>query len=146
MNIGSSKANQLPHNINNKQTSNNNNENPSSPLLGIASNILNRKFADAYAESNKLKLPIFQELTKIVYEYNHLKYILLTRDKILQVNPEQHLLTEGGMLNLRTLAHFREESAQAKINYQAIAENIKKLLVSTSAYYQCTLPNRAEMT
>jgi hypothetical protein len=73
-----------------------------------------------------------------------LRYLLHTRDKIVQVNPQQHLLTEGGMINIRTAALYREEAAQAKTNYAAIAENIRKLSTS-GCYFQCTLSNRQEM-
>ena len=49
------------------------------------------------------------------------------------------------MVHLRTLAIYREEAGQAKNNYQTIVENIRKLLTSSSNYYQCTLPNRQEL-
>lgn len=48
-------------------------------------------------------------------------------------------------MNIRMAALYREEAAQAKTNYAIIAENIRKLCNSAS-YFQCTLPNRPEMT
>lgn len=72
-------------------------------------------------------------------------YLLHTRDKIFQVAPEQNLMTETGMLSLRILGAYREEAGQAKAIYASIAENIKKL-ASSSNYFQCTLPNRQELT
>lgn len=63
----------------------------------------------------------------------------------MQINPEQHLLTETGLLNLRTMGNYREEAIQARAHYAAIADNIKKLANSTN-YFQCTLPNKQELT
>lgn len=80
----------------------------------------------------------------MAYEHSLILYLLHTRDKIVQVNPEQHLLTDSGMQSLRTAGMYREESMQARTNYAAIAENIRKL-VNAGNFFQCTLPNRQEM-
>jgi hypothetical protein len=53
-------------------------------------------------------MPVLQELTRVAYEYSLFRYLLHTRDKIVQINPEQHLLTESGLLSLRTLGLYRE--------------------------------------
>jgi hypothetical protein len=68
-------------------------------------------------------MPLLQELIRVAYEHSLIRYLLLTRDKIVQVNPEQHLLTESGMQSLRTAGMYREESMQARANYAVIAEN-----------------------
>jgi hypothetical protein len=89
-------------------------------------------------------MPLLQELIRVAYEHSLIRYLLLTRDKIVQVNPEQHLLTESGMQSLRTAGMYREESMQARANYAVIAENIRKL-VNSGNFFQCTLPNKQEM-
>jgi len=91
-----------------------------------------------------LKIPLLQELTRVAYEHHLIRYLLHTRDKIFQVNPEQHLLTEGGMQSLRTAGVYKEESMQAKANYAAISDNIRKL-VNAGNFFQCTLPNKQEL-
>ena len=89
-------------------------------------------------------MPLLQELIRVAYEHSLIRYLLLTRDKIVQVNPEQHLLTESGMQSLRTAGMYREESMQARANYAVIAEHIRKL-VNSGNFFQCTLPNKQEM-
>jgi len=89
-------------------------------------------------------MPLLQELIRVAYEHSLIRYLLLTRDKIVQVNPEQHLLTESGMQSLRTAGMYREESMQARANYAVIAENIRKL-VNSGNFFQCTLPSKQEM-
>ena len=85
--LNQSKLKNVHSNHTNSQSNNNPQENTFISLTSIINSIANHKFADAFAECNRLKLGHLQQITRIVYEYNHLKYVLLSKDKILQVNP-----------------------------------------------------------
>jgi hypothetical protein len=79
-----------------------------SRLVCVVKLIANRNYIDALANAQVLKIPELSFLVKVAYEHSVIKYVINTKEKILQAPTQQELLTNDGLSHISALVKLKE--------------------------------------
>lgn len=109
-----------------------------SRLVSVVKLIANQKYIEALANAQLLKIPELSFLVKVAYEHSVIRYVVGTKEKILQAPTQQELLTNDGLSYISVLVKQKEELTSYRQMIEVINQNIINL--RTGHFYTCTVP------